>query len=70
MTNRQKYFTQRNEYDLLMDLNISILSNDYRCVKECLTDEYQYQGHHRCCLEHENCSECLQNWLNEEAKEG
>lgn len=57
MTNRDKYLTKRNEYDLMMD----ILKNS-ACPVIAVSGDYPK------CGDHNTCSECIRAWLNEEAK--
>lgn len=62
MTNEQKFFTYKNPYDLLRDMQ----SRAENCILTlfnvdplpCLSDEYKPM----------TCTECLQRWLGEEAK--
>lgn len=63
MTNREKFITNRDEYDLLMAIRTQ---RDVCPIKligaekpKCIPDEkYYYRV---------LCSECVQRWLNEEA---
>lgn len=60
MTNREKYITKRDEYDLMMTIQstgcpIWIVTGDApSCWDNCIEDK-------------EMCSSCVQQWLNEEA---
>lgn len=61
MTNREKYITKRNEYDLMMTIAetqpccpIDVIGGE--CV-ECEKD-----------LPFGHCKDCIQRWLNKEAK--
>ena len=62
-------------YDRLLYLNASLIwDTDCRCVKEFLTDEYQYaedDSKDRCYTKRfadngERCKECIQQFLNKE----
>lgn len=70
MKNRKKIL-QINTYDFLMGLNENIMSGDYKCIKEALTGEYQYDERDRCrCVcSSKRCEYCIQKWLNEEENE-
>lgn len=65
MKNRDRYILQRNEYDMLCDLQAAISSGSCQCVIEALTaKEYHCPDDKVCMLD--TCRECLQKWLNEE----
>lgn len=70
MKNRKKIL-QTSTFDFLMGLNENIISGDYKCIKEVLTSEYQYDDRDRCrCINSsKRCTFCIQKWLNEEAKQ-
>lgn len=60
MTNREKYITKRDEYDLMMAIKEKALRCPIIAVggstPKIYCDWYGY-----------NCSECIQKWLNQEA---
>lgn len=64
MTNRQKLI-QTNIYDLLCTLHDNMLDMFAFCIMEVLPGKYE-----ECPYEWDkhNCGECIQNWLNEEAR--
>ena len=67
MTNREKYILQRNEYDMLIGIQVAIGSGLCQCVIEALTaKDYPCSDDKVCMLS--TCEECIQNWLNEEVK--
>lgn len=66
MTNREKYFLKRDEYDTMM----TIYRNKHKWCPiqivgaekpKCIPSIYG--------LAQTNCDECIQKWLNEEAEE-
>lgn len=60
MTNREKYITKRDEYDLMMVIAIyGINMNDDFCVLDAIRATGGVCGN--------SCQECIQKWLNEEA---
>ena len=67
MTNREKYILQRNEYDMLCGLQAAFGSGLCQCVIEALTAKEQPCGDYRV-MNFEVCCQCIQQWLNEEAK--
>ncbi len=68
MTNREKYITKRNEYDLMMTIckNIAINACPIKIITgECSVPKYglcQYGGWEG------ECEDCIQYWLNEESE--
>lgn len=69
MTNRKKYDLNRDTYDKMRGLNISIQSGDYACIIECITGEYQIGiNRERCIMVEHDCDECIQRWVNREAE--
>ena len=66
MKNRDKYILQRNEYDMLCDLQAAISSGRCQCVLEALTGKDYPCPEDKCCML-STCMECIQKWLNEEA---
>lgn len=67
MKNRDKYILQRNEHDMLVQVQATIASQPYLCVIEALTgNNYPCPDDKVCMLD--TCEECIQNWLNEETK--
>ena len=71
MTNRKKYFINMCAHDLLMRLN-SNLKDD--CILGLiLEDEYNKTIYQKCLDAHArgcvmSCAQCINSWLNEEAK--
>lgn len=65
MTNREKYILQRNEYDMLVQIQAAIASQPYLCVIEALTGREYSCTEDKCCML-STCEECIQRWLNEE----
>lgn len=62
MTNRERYFLKRDEYDLMLQIGneteqcpIFVVGGQISCDK---IDWFGYG---------EKCSECIQSWLNKEA---
>ena len=67
MTNRDKYVLQRNEYDMLIGIQVAIGSGLCQCVIEALTaKDYPCPDDKMCMLE--TCKECIQKFLNEEIR--
>ena len=61
MTNREKFITKRDEYDLMMDLVFA-----YICPIKALSGKKPpYQN---CKGDEELCGICIQRWLNEESE--
>ena len=66
MTNRDRYFTKANEYDLLTGIHyrtgdqcaIPLITGQAVETMPCLRDDWTGMP----------CNECLQRWLNEEAE--
>ena len=64
MTNREKYITKRDEYDLMMAIKANI-EHGHHCPIKAVSGQYEYSM----CLKYSYiCSSCCQDWLNEEAK--
>ena len=72
---RREQINNKNLYDRLLYLNASLIwDTDVRCVKEFLTDEYQYAddgSKERCFIKRfddngKKCKRCIQRLLNEE----
>lgn len=59
MTNRTKYFTGMNEYDLL----IKILENSKQCPLMLIDNKYKDR---ELCTKYFDCKLCIQKWLNTE----
>ena len=60
MKNRDRYITQKCEFDMLDDMNKHILKateGEY-CIMTALPEKESCTG---------DCDSCLQNWLNKEA---
>ena len=66
MTNREK-LTKTALYDLLcnMNKNLAKVNPNGACIMKALNANYNYKCEY--ILEY-NCGECIQDWLNEEAK--
>lgn len=64
MKNRERYILNVNEYDMLIKIQATMLTNDC-CVIEALTDVGCPED--RCCML-STCETCIQKWLNEEDK--
>ena len=70
MTNREKYFQRRNEYDLMLDIEKNLRACPIRAIVGIEHDEKI-----RRCVIHAlvcdiGCEDCVQDWLNEEAANG
>ena len=61
MTNREKLLNT-NIYDLLLLINSQIPYKSLNCVIDYI------EGKNRDCIESGKCSECIQQYLNEESK--
>lgn len=61
MTNREKYFLKRDEYDLMM----AISENAYHCPIYLVSGKFL---HKMCQTTEELCGKCVQKWLNEESE--
>lgn len=67
MTNREKYFKNMCAHDFLLLLNNHI--KDENCILGLiLEDEYDDKETYGNCDGCIKCSECINRWLNEEAK--
>lgn len=66
MKNRDKYILQRNEYDMLIGLQVALSSGMCQCAIEALTGREYSCVEDKCCML-STCEECIQRWLNEEA---
>lgn len=62
MTNREKYIIKRNEYDLLMTIAETVDRDT--CPIEVIGGDSCRETSLNC----DDCSDCIQQWLNEEAK--
>lgn len=61
MKNRERYILRVNEYDLMMRINENIKKRPYTCPIYAVSGLLD-----RCCADYKNnCSECVQHWLNE-----
>lgn len=62
MTNREKYFTRKNEHDMMMDIRL----NTNSCPIYILTGRSHLHEKHgaACILDISNCSSCINDWLN------
>ena len=75
MTNRD-YILKTCPYDIIVNLNKSIIYDDYKCIIETLKDTRIYiretDGERARCINSlerkhfKNCEQCIQRWLNEE----
>lgn len=65
MTNREKYITKRDEYDLMMAIKANI-EHGHHCPIKLISGQYDYS---RCKKYRYVCGQCIQKWLNEEAIE-
>lgn len=63
-TNRHKYITQRSEFDLMM----TISDNTSACAIDVMGGSMKERGVLRC-KKYKICEKCIQQWLNEEARE-
>ncbi len=62
MKNRDRYWHQRNEYDVLIGIQAAIASGVCGCVIEAITGkDYDCKG-----KKLEDCWLCIRLWLNEE----
>lgn len=62
MKNRDRYILKVNEYDLLMKINENIKKRPYTCPIYAVSGKLD-----RCCADFKtNCSQCVQQWLDEE----
>lgn len=62
MTNREKYITKRDEYDLMMSL-----VSHFICPIKAISEHKP--PHQNCIGDEEECSKCIERWLNEEVIE-
>ena len=70
MTNREKYFLKRDEYDTMMAIAENIRDVGVYCAIRAVT------GKRRPCLiryvdvdiEYRDCEQCIQDFLNEDAE--
>ena len=62
MTNREKYFTRKNEHDMMMDIR----KNTEACPIYAVSGEGHLHEKHgaACILDIGNCSSCINGWLN------
>lgn len=65
MTNREKYFLKRDEYDTMMTIKANI-KHGHHCPIKAVSGQYEYS---RCLKYSYICASCCQDWLNEEATE-
>lgn len=63
MTNREKYITKRNEYDMMMKI-----WETGACPIRVIGGESCLPRHLVCKAFDEDCKGCIQKWLNEEAE--
>ena len=66
MKNRDRYILKRNEYDLLVALQVAFGSGLCYCVIEAVTGKSHYCPDNKVCML-DTCKECLQKWLNEDS---
>lgn len=65
MRNRKKFITNRNEYDMLCDIQLGLLHGE-RCVLDALTAETNICSSQVGDDSYKQCCECIQKWLNKE----
>ena len=63
MKNRE-WLSSQNEYDLLCEINSRLLG--FRC--DCFIDAMECDMPERCKKFRQECSDCIQSWLNEERR--
>lgn len=61
MTNREKFITKRNEYDLMMTINAT---QPFCPIEVIGVSRVKCE----CELPFGSCKDCIERWLNEEAK--
>lgn len=65
MKNRDRYILQKNEYDLLIEMQKNIIDGGCCCIIDALTGStYPCENDKVCMLD--TCRECIQRWLNAE----
>lgn len=63
MTNREKYFRKTNEYDLLTKCQLRFARKPrVICMLDIISDHFEE------CPPDKLCAECIEEWLNKEAK--
>lgn len=69
MTNRERYITKRNEYDLMKAIEKNLPPD--MCVIEVISGEHPDLKHGLCWYGgwDSKCDDCIQKFLNEEADE-
>lgn len=70
MTNREKYITKRNEYDLMMEISKNIEGIGTFCAIKAISDKRipcvtMMKGNGRM---ERDCKTCIQSWLNKESE--
>lgn len=71
MTNREKYITKRDEYDLMMTIAENIQGIGTFCPIKAIGGKRppcKCKPDTQSSLMMRDCETCCQNWLNEEAK--
>ena len=65
MKNRDRYLNKKNEYDVLIEIEKST----HQCPIATIGG-FEFRKRFARCLAYckKGCKECVQNWLNEEAK--
>lgn len=64
MKNRDTFIIEVNEYDLMMRINDNIKKRPFPCPIYAVSGQLD-----RICAEYKNnCSDCVQQWLNEESR--
>ena len=64
MTNREKYFLKRSEFDLMM----TISDNTSACAIDVMGGSMRDEHGVLRCKKYKICEKCIQQWINEEAK--
>ena len=69
MTNREKYFLKRDEYDTMMEIAKNIQGLGTFCPIKAISGKRPPCKHVTpSFLMIKDCKDCIQKWLNEEAK--
>lgn len=61
MTNRQKYITRCNEFDMMLKIRKSTV-----CICPIRAVKGEFPANNRCKASIEDCKTCIQKWLNNE----
>lgn len=69
MTNREKYFLKRDEYDTMLKIAENIQGLGTFCPIKAVSDKRPPCKHKtQSFVMRRDCKPCIQKWLNEEAK--